>query len=153
MAVLPPEVSAVLDQLVASDRTLDPQFNPDGQCSLTLPSGNPAVLEWSPSAQRLLVYSPLDSLPASEQLAVCHALLCFNLVAAEEAGLRFGVGGPDGCVMLMMDLHLCELSVPALSSALLDLDRRLPQWQRYIAMPSVPQPPFGSDAALACERA
>jgi len=103
------EPQAVTDRLVEvaplSEKIVAMSQADDGTWVLSFADGTIVLMEWANKPERVVLTSPLGHPPknrAEELFALC---LSFSALSRESCGARIGLGGEEGELMLIRELH------------------------------------------------
>jgi hypothetical protein len=90
------------------------------------------IIEASDEPSRIILSSELGSPNDSLQLPVYETLLCYNLLWRETGGVKIGLGGPKGALILSCELCLDNLSLMDLQEGLNNFTSIVRTWIKYV---------------------
>lgn len=90
----------------------------DQSWSVQTSAGIPLGVSYAPSPSRLILSSSLGRPDESERESVYSAMLCTNLLYADQASLRVALTGPDGELMLISEVIPADWTLSDIADAL-----------------------------------
>ncbi len=100
------------------------------------------VIEAADEPPRLVMSSELGTAPETAERQLYEALLSYNLLWRENGGVKIGLAGPKGSLIITWELCLDGLTLLDLQSALVRFQKTAFSWQRYVAKADSEQPPL-----------
>ncbi len=90
------------------------------------------TLEWSEKPDRVVLSSAMGIPSKSMQLTVYETLLCYNLLWKETGGVKMGLAGPDGELMLLYEMYMDNLTLQDLQTILVNFINISSAWSVFI---------------------
>ena len=90
------------------------------------------ILEASENPARMVLSSELGSPNDSLQLPIYETLLCYNLLWRETGGVKIGLAGPKGALILSCELCLENLSLMDLQEGFNNFISIVRTWTKYV---------------------
>lgn len=98
------------------------------------------IIEAAEEPQRLILSSELGSPTDSLQLPIYETLLCYNLLWRETGGVKIGLAGPKGALILSCELCLEGLSLMDLQEGMTNFITIVRTWTKYVTGESTDAP-------------
>lgn len=90
------------------------------------------IIEAAEEPQRIVLSSELGSPTDSLQLPIYETLLCYNLLWRETGGVKIGLAGPKGALILSCELCLESLSLMDLQEGMTNFIKIVRTWAKYV---------------------
>lgn len=90
------------------------------------------IIEAADNPARMILSSELGSPNDTLQLPVYETLLCYNLLWRETGGVKIGLAGPKGTLILSCELCLDSLSLMDLQEGMLNFTTIVRTWAKYV---------------------
>ena len=90
------------------------------------------IIEASEDPARMILSSELGSPNDSLQLPIYETLLCYNLLWRETGGVKIGLAGPKGALILSCELCLDNLSLMDLQEGMNNFTSIVRTWTKYV---------------------
>jgi hypothetical protein len=100
------------------------------------------VIEPADEPARLVLSSELGTAPEAAERQLYEALLSYNLLWRDSGGLKIGLAGPKGSLIINWELCLEGLTLLDLQSALARFRKVTASWQHYVASADVGTAPL-----------
>ncbi len=107
------------------------------------------VVEPADEPARLVMSAELGTAPESSERKLYEALLSYNLLWRDNGGVKIGLAGPKGSLILNWELCLEGLTLMDLQAAMARFQKVASSWQHYVAKADteqVPLPGMGDDS-------
>ncbi len=91
------------------------------------------VIEPAEEPPRLVLSSELGTAAEAVERQVYEALLSYNLMWRDSGGVKIGLAGPKGTLIISTELPLEGLVLADLQAAILRFMKVTGSWQRYVA--------------------
>lgn len=98
------------------------------------------IIEASEEPARMVLSSELGSPNDSLQLPIYETLLCYNLLWRETGGVKIGLAGPKGALILSCELCLENLNLMDLQEGLSTFTSIVRTWSKYVTGESTDAP-------------
>lgn len=98
------------------------------------------IIEASEEPARMVLSSELGSPNDSLQLPIYETLLCYNLLWRETGGVKIGLAGPKGALILSCELCLENLNLMDLQEGLSNFTSIVRTWSKYVTGESTDAP-------------
>lgn len=98
------------------------------------------IIEVAEEPERIVISSELGSPNDSLQLPVYETLLCYNLLWRETGGVKIGLAGPKGALILSCELCLEGLSLMDLQEGMTNFTMIVRTWAKYVTGESTTAP-------------
>lgn len=98
------------------------------------------IIEAIEEPARMVLSSELGSPNESLQLPIYETLLCYNLLWRETGGIKIGLAGPKGALILSCELCLEGLSLMDLQEGLINFTSIVRTWSKYVIGESTDSP-------------
>jgi len=93
----------------------------------------PLYLERSIRGELLILSGEVDALPEEARPKLFELLLLYNSQGPETGGARFAIDGPDGAVVLSLDIAADDLDVNHLAALVQDFRALRHSWRAIIS--------------------
>lgn len=90
------------------------------------------ILEAAEEPPRIILSSELGSPTDSLQLPIYETLLCYNLLWRETGGVKIGLAGPKGALILSSELCLEGLTLMDLQAGITNFAKITRSWGQYV---------------------
>ena len=90
------------------------------------------TLEWADKPDRIVLSSALGIPSQAMQLTVYDTLLCYNLLWKDTGGVKMGLAGPDGELMLLYEMFAAGLNINELQTILVNFINISSAWSIYV---------------------
>ena len=107
------------------------------------------VIEPADEPPRLVISAELGTAPESGERKLYEALLSYNLLWRDNGGVKIGLAGPKGSLILSWELCLEGLTLMDLQAAITRFRKVAASWQQYVAKADAepaPLPGIGGDS-------
>ncbi len=91
------------------------------------------IIEAADDPSRMVVSSELGSAPEAKQQTVYETLLCYNLMWRDSGGVKIGLAGPQGALIISAEICLEGLSLIDLQEELNKFLKIMRSWAQHIA--------------------
>ncbi len=91
------------------------------------------VIEPADEPPRLVMSSELGTAPESAERQLYEAMLSYNLMWRDSGGLKVGLAGPKGVLIISWEVSLDGMTLNELQSAISRFLKAASSWQRYVA--------------------
>lgn len=98
------------------------------------------IIEAAEEPARMVFSSELGSPDDTLQLPIYETLLCYNLLWRETGGVKIGLAGPKGALILSCELCLENLSLMDLHEGINNFTRIVRTWTKYVSGESTDAP-------------
>lgn len=98
------------------------------------------IIEAAEEPQRIVLSSELGSPNDSLQLPIYETLLCYNLLWRETGGVKIGLAGPKGSLILSCELCLEGLRLMDLQEGMTNFITIVRTWAKYVTGESTDAP-------------
>lgn len=98
------------------------------------------IIEAAEEPARLVLSSELGSPNDSLQLPIYETLLCYNLLWRETGGVKIGLAGPKGALILSCELCLENLNLMDLQEGMHNFISIVRTWTKYVTGESTDSP-------------
>lgn len=98
------------------------------------------IIEPSEDPARMVFSTELGSASDSLQLPIYQTLLCYNLLWRETGGIKIGLAGPKGALILSSELCLDGLTLMNLQDAINNFLNIARSWSKYVIGESINAP-------------
>jgi hypothetical protein len=98
------------------------------------------IIEAAEEPARMILSSELGSPTDSLQLPIYETLLCYNLLWRETGGVKIGLAGPKGALILSCELCLEGLSLMDLQEGMKNFTAIVRTWSKYVTGDSMEAP-------------
>lgn len=98
------------------------------------------IIEPSEEPARMVFSTELGSASDSLQLPIYQTLLCYNLLWRETGGVKIGLAGPKGALILSSELCLDGLTLMNLQDAINNFLNIARSWSKYVIGESINAP-------------
>jgi hypothetical protein len=110
--------------------------------------GSSLSIRQADTPERLVLSASLGRAPGEKQFALYEVLLCYNLLWHETGGVRIGMDGPHGELVLVYDFFTYSPSASILRTVVLNVGDLARTWRSYIRG-NDPPPDFHLDPGSA----
>ena len=100
------------------------------------------IIEPADEPPRLVMSSEIGIAPESAERQLYEALLSYNLLWRDHGGIKIGLAGPKGALVISRELNLEGLTLLELQSTLTGFLKVASSWQRYVAKADTEQAPL-----------
>jgi hypothetical protein len=90
------------------------------------------IIESAEEPARMILSSELGSPSDSLQLPIYESLLCYNLLWRETGGVKIGLAGPKGALILSSELCLEGLTLMDLQAGIINFASITRSWSKYV---------------------
>jgi len=104
------------------------------------------ILEAAEEPSRIVLSSELGSPNDSLQLPIYETLLCYNLLWRETGGVKIGLAGPKGALILSSELCLEGLTLMDLQAGITNFVKITRSWMQYVVGETAAAPLPGMDS-------
>lgn len=104
------------------------------------------ILEAAEEPSRIVLSSELGSPTDSLQLPIYETLLCYNLLWRETGGVKIGLAGPKGALILSSELCLEGLTLMDLQAGITNFVKITRSWSQYVVGETAAAPLPGMDS-------
>ena len=107
------------------------------------------VIEPAEEPARLVMSAELGAAPEAGERKLYEALLSYNLLWRDNGGVKIGLAGPKGSLILNWELCLEGLTLMDLQAAMARFRKIAASWQHYVAKADsepAPLPGMGGDS-------
>ena len=94
------------------------------------------MLEWAEQPDRVVLTTMLGTPSESMQLSVYETLLCYNLLWRDNGGVKVGLAGPQGALIISAEVCLEGMSLMNLQEELNKFLKITRSWVQHIAQAS-----------------
>lgn len=91
------------------------------------------ILEATQDPPRIVVSAELGAVADAQQEIVYETLLCYNMMWRASGGIRIGLAGPQGALIISTDIHLANLTQSDLQQEIEGFLKITRSWAKYIA--------------------
>ncbi len=91
------------------------------------------VIEPAEDPPRLVLSAELGTAPETAERQVYEALLSYNLLWRDSGGVKIGLAGPKGSLVINWELCLQDLTLLDLQAAIGRFQKLSSSWQAYVA--------------------
>lgn len=105
------------------------------------------IIEAAEEPPRMVLSSELGSPDDTLQLPIYETLLCYNLLWRETGGVKIGLAGPKGALILSCELCLDNLSLMDLQEGMTTFTSIVRTWTKYVTGESTTAPSLPGMAA------
>ncbi len=91
------------------------------------------ILEAADDPSRIVVSADLGVITEAQQRSAYETMLCYNLMWRESGGVKIGLAGPHGALIISMDICLDNLTLMDLQQEIGKFLKITRSWTRYIA--------------------
>ncbi len=91
------------------------------------------ILDAADDPSRIVISSELGSVDDTKQGIVYETLLCYNMMWRTSGGVRIGLAGPQGALIISTDVHLANLTQHDLQQEIERFLKITRSWAKYIA--------------------
>lgn len=82
---------------------------------------------------RMVLSAELGSASDSLQLPIYETLLCYNLLWRDTGGVKVGLAGPKGELIISTEICLDDLLLGSLQKGIVDFSNIARSWKKYVA--------------------
>lgn len=107
------------------------------------------IIEAAEDPARMVFSAELGSANDTNQHAVYEALLCYNLMWRDTGGVKIGLAGPQGTLIISTELCLESLMLNDLQHTLKNFLKITRSWQSFVSQTAptpAPLPGLGGDS-------
>ncbi len=107
------------------------------------------IIEAAEDPARMVFSAELGSANDTNQHAVYEALLCYNLMWRDTGGVKIGLAGPQGALIISTELCLESLMLNDLQLTLKNFLKITRSWQGFVSQTAptpAPLPGLGGDS-------
>lgn len=97
------------------------------------------VIEPADEPPRLAMSSELGAAPDGTEKPLYEAMLSYNLMWRDSGGLKVGLAGPKGSLIISWEISLDGMTLVELQAAIARFMKAVASWQRYVARADVEQ--------------
>lgn len=98
------------------------------------------IVEAAEEPSRMIFSAELGSATDSLQLPIYETLLCYNLLWRETGGIKIGLAGPKGALILSSELCLEGLTLIDFQEGISSFSRIARTWAKYVVGESITPP-------------
>lgn len=91
------------------------------------------ILEAAEDPPRLVISAELGAAAEANQRLVYETLLCYNLMWRDSGGVKIGLAGPQGALIISADVCLDNLTLNGLQQAFNKFLTIARSWTRYVS--------------------
>ncbi len=91
------------------------------------------IIEPADDPARMVISAELGVAAEAQQCAVYETLLCYNLLWKETGGVKIGLAGPQGALLISTDVCLDGMTLMELQEALNSFLTITRSWTQYVA--------------------
>lgn len=100
------------------------------------------VIEPVDEPPRLVMSAEIGTAPETAERQLYEALLSYNLLWRDNGGVKIGLAGPKGSLIINWEISLDGLTLIELQSALVRFLKAVSSWQHYVAKADTEQSPL-----------
>ena len=100
------------------------------------------IIEAAEDPGRMVLSSELGSAIDSLQLPIYETLLCYNLLWRETGGVKIGLAGPNGALILSIELCLEGLTLMDFQVSMTNFANIARSWSKYVLGERTTAPPL-----------
>ena len=100
------------------------------------------IIEPVDEPPRLVMSAELGTAPEAAERQLYEALLSYNLLWRDNGGVKIGLAGPKGSLIINWELSLEGLTLLDLQSAIVRFLKAASSWQHYVAKADTEQSPL-----------
>lgn len=91
------------------------------------------IIEPMEDPGRMVLSAELGTASDSLQLPIYETLLCYNLLWRETGGVKIGLAGPRGALIVSTEICIDGLSLTDLQQGVMDFSKIVRSWAKYVA--------------------
>ncbi len=91
------------------------------------------IIEAADDPARMVLSAELGAASDSLQLPIYETLLCYNLLWRDTGGVKIGLAGPKGALIMSSEICLNGLNLPDLQQGIADFANIVRSWTKYVA--------------------
>lgn len=91
------------------------------------------ILEAADDPSRIVISAELGAVTDAQQRIVYETLLCYNLMWRDSGGVRIGLAGPQGTLIVSADICLADLTQGDLQQEIGKFLKITRAWTQYVA--------------------
>ncbi len=95
------------------------------------------IIEPADDPSRMVVSAELGAASAARQRAIYETLLCYNLMWRESGGVKVGLAGPQGMLIISTDVCIEGMSLMDFQEALNQFLKITRAWAQYVEQEKV----------------
>ena len=100
------------------------------------------IIEAAEEPARMVFSAELGNASETNQRAIYEALLCYNLMWRDTGGVKIGLAGPQGALIISIELCLEGLMLNDLQISLTNFLKITRSWQGFVNQPSPTSAPL-----------
>jgi hypothetical protein len=134
MATTVEQIQQFLQELGPSMQTEEPSW------AVQFSDETVVIVEAAEEPSRMVFSAELGSATDSLQLPIYETLLCYNLLWRETGGIKIGLAGPKGALILSSELCLEGLTLIDFQEGISSFSRIARTWAKYVVGESITPP-------------
>ncbi len=91
------------------------------------------IIEPAEDPPRMVISAELGAAPEAQQLTVYETLLCYNLLWKDSGGVKVGLAGPQGTLIISAEVCIESMALMDLQEALNKFLTITRAWAQYVA--------------------
>lgn len=91
------------------------------------------ILEATDEPSRIVISAELGAVAEGQQRVAYETLLCYNLMWRDSGGVKIGLAGPHGTLIISVDVCLANLTLSDLQQEISKFLKVARSWTQYIA--------------------
>lgn len=99
------------------------------------------IIEPADDPSRMVISAELGAADEARQRTVYETLLCYNLMWRDSGGVKIGLAGPQGALIISADVCVRELTLADLQRQLNSFLKIVRSWSDYVAKADVAEMP------------
>lgn len=99
------------------------------------------IIEPADDPSRMVISAELGAAAEAQQRTVYETLLCYNLMWRDSGGVKIGLAGPQGALIISTDVGVQELTLADLQQQLNKFLQIVRSWSDYVAKADVAEMP------------
>ncbi len=99
------------------------------------------IIEPADDPQRMVISSELGVAAEGQQCRVYETLLCYNLMWHDSGGVKIGLAGPQGSLIISTDVGLEGLTLGALQESIQHFLKVARSWTQYVGKADMAEAP------------
>ncbi len=107
------------------------------------------IIEPADDPERMVLSAELGNAGESLELPIYETLLCYNLLWRDTGGVKIGLAGPKGALIISSEICLRNLTLTDLQQGLKNFADIARSWSKYVAnaehQAAPPLPGMGAD--------
>jgi hypothetical protein len=120
------EIGPAMPEIDAIVQTEDPSW------AIQFSDETIIILEAADDPSRIVISTELGAAAEAQQRAVYETMLCYNLMWRDSGGVKIGLAGPQGALIISTDVCIEGLTLQALQQEIQGFLKIARAWTQYV---------------------